>query len=255
MSLDANPSKNASALVTGASSGIGAAIAVSLSKQGHHVLLAGRSIERLKKVQEKCPSPTTILSFDLRKIETEFSKLDSTLSSLPKLEVLVNNAGVFQTSSFAQTTNDSWSEQFEVNFFSAVKLTRHLWPIFIKNKKASIVNISSSLGNRPSSGTGAYSASKAAMNNWTLNLAQEGGEHNIRANVICPGIIDTPIHSFHDLPEAEKAKTAEGIYDMQLLRSLGTPQDIANAVSFLASDDARWITGVNLVVDGGISLK
>lgn len=249
------PEQSASVLVTGASSGIGAAIAKIFSEKNYHVVLLGRSDEKLKKVQSECKNKTSILAFDLLNVENALPQIDQTLSAIPRLEILINNAGIYEPCPFEKTTHESWMQQFEVNFFSAVKLTRHLWPYFKKNKKGSILNISSSLGTKPTKGTSAYSASKAAMNNWTMNLAQEGEGYNIRANAICPGIIDTPIHSFHSLNETEKAKQANAIYEMQLLKTLGTPEDIARATYFVASDNSKWTTGALLTIDGGISLK
>lgn len=250
-----DPQGRATVLVTGASSGIGASISQLFSEKGYHVVLAARSLEKLKHVQKNCPKPTTLLTFDLHDVEKSFHEIKSLQEKLPPIEILINNAGIFQTGAFEAVSNESWYEQFEVNFFSAVKLTRFLWPSFKKNRKGSILNISSSLGIKPSPGTSAYSASKAAMNNWTMNLAQEGEGFNIRANAICPGIIDTPIHGFHKLEKEEKSKQAESIHQMQLLKALGEPQDIARAAFFLASDESKWTTGSILTIDGGISLK
>lgn len=247
--------EKASVLVTGSSSGIGAATARVFSKNGYHVILAGRSETKLREVQKSCAGSTSLISFDLKNVKQHFPEIQKILSLAPPLEILVNNAGTFKTGSFEELSIDSWQEQFQVNFFSAVQLTQFIWPYFKKNKKGSILNISSTLGTQPTAGTGAYSASKAAMNNWTLNLAQEGEGLNIRANAICPGIVDTPIHSFHSLSDADKKKQSESIFDLQLLKALGSAEDIARAAYFLASDDSKWTTGSILTIDGGISLK
>lgn len=245
----------ASVLVTGASSGIGAEIAREFSRKGYFVFLLGRNSDKLKRVQESCSGPTEILAFDLKELPNYQTQILKLIENKPNFEVLVNCAGVFHRSAFAETSDEVWLEQFEVNLLSSVRLTRLLWPLFVKNKKGSILNISSSLGIKPTPMTSAYSAIKAAMVNWTLNLAQEGGAFNIRANCICPGIIDTPIHDFHTLETGEKSKVLSNISNLQLLSEIGKPHDIAKATYFLASDESAWTTGSILSIDGGISLK
>jgi NAD(P)-dependent dehydrogenase (short-subunit alcohol dehydrogenase family) len=245
----------ASVLVTGASSGIGAEIAREFSRNGYFVFLLGRNSEKLKKVQESCTGPSEILAFDLKELPSFQTQILKSLENKSNFEVLVNCAGVFERKAFTDTSDDVWTEQFEVNLLSAVRLTRLVWPLFIKNKKGSIINISSTLGIKPVAGTSAYSSIKAAMSNWTLSLAQEGGSANIRANCICPGIIDTPIHDFHALAESEKNKILTSISGMQLLNQIGQPLHIAKAAYFLGSDQSAWTTGAVLSVDGGINLK
>lgn len=249
--------KNISVIVTGASSGIGAEISREFSRQGYFVFLMGRSEEKLKAVQKTCSRHTEILNFDLKNLNSAplQDKILKVLEGKPPLEILINNAGIYHQQSFEETSDSTWLEQFEVNLLGPVRLTRLFWPLFVKNKKGSILNISSTLGLKPASQTAAYSAIKSAMNNWTLTLAQEGGLHNIRANAICPGIIDTPIHSFHFLEEIEKNKIVQKLSSLQLLSSLGKPSDIAKTAYFLASDESPWTTGSLLPVDGGINLK
>ncbi len=242
-------------IVTGASSGIGAEIAREFSRHGFFVLLLGRSEVKLKAVQTSCPGPTAILAFDLKDIEMYTNKLSEIINSIPRIEVLINNAGIYHQQSFLETTDEMWHDQFVVNVLGPVRLTRFLWPYFLKNKKGSILNISSTLGLKPVPSTSAYSATKAALNNFTQALAQEGASHNIRVNAICPGIVDTPIHSFHAMSAAEKEKFTNGLVNIQLLSKLGQPADIAKAAYFLASDQSAWTTGAILSVDGGINLK
>ena len=242
-------------IVTGASSGIGAEIAREFSKNNHFVFLLGRSDEKLKAVQKTCVNETAIFPSDLKdfkKYESDFLKL---LDGKPPLEILINNAGVYTQESFLKTTDEIWTEQFAVNLLGPVYLTRLLWPTFVKNKKGSILNISSTLGIKPAVGTSAYSAVKAALNNWTITLAQEGGPHNIRANAICPGIVDTPIHGFHTMDTESKTRVTSNLAKMQMLSRIGNPIDVATAAYFIASDKSAWTTASILSVDGGIGLK
>lgn len=243
-------------IVTGASSGIGAEIARRFSKENYNLLLLGRNEGKLRKVQQDCqPAVSQILAFDLSQLSHHKQEIQDKLSGLPSPSILINNAGIFSTGSLLETSDNVWQEQFQTNLFSAVQLTKIVWPFFLKNKSGSILNISSSLGVRPTAFTGAYSASKAAMINWTQSLAQEGGPLGIRVNCICPGIVDTPIHSFHSLPADEKGKAVSQMTNLQLLNFLGQTADIAEAAYFLASEHSRWTTGSNLIVDGGIGLK
>lgn len=241
-------------IITGASSGIGAEIAKRYAKEGYSLLLLGRNESRLKKVQSECTTAKTeILAFDLTDIQQQHEALKHQLSKLPNPNVLINNAGIFYQASFTETSPSIWLEQFQVNLFSAVALTQFLWPYFLKNKNSSVLNISSTLGVKPTAHTSAYSAAKAAMINWTLSLAQEGGAYGIRANCICPGIIDTPIHQFSAAQNREEQ--FQQMTQYQLLSQVGQPQQIAEAAYFLGSNLSAWTTGSVLHVDGGINIK
>lgn len=253
--MSLNLTATASVLVTGASSGIGAEIAREFSKKGFFVFLLGRNTDKLKQVQDSCVGPTEVLAFDLKDLQNYKTQILKLIETKPTLEILVNCAGVFSRKSFIESDDSIWAEQFEINLMGSVRLTQIIWPLFVKNKKGSILNISSTLGLKPAPMTSAYSAMKAAMINWTLSLAQEGGPFNIRANCVCPGIVDTPIHSFHDLDHSEKTKVLSGVSNLQLLSEIGKPLDVAKAAYFLASSDSAWTTGAILSVDGGINIK
>lgn len=251
-----NP-RNETAIITGASSGIGAAIAVKLSNKGYDLLLLGRNLDNLKKTATLCKGAgkIEILNFDLKDVSSQKEQLLNSLQKLAPVMLLVNNAGIYKPNNFAEAEISVWLEQFQINLFSAVQLTQMIWPLFVKNKIGSIINISSTLGVKPTPNTGAYSASKAAMNNWTISLAQEGGPYNIRANSICPGIVDTPIHSFHSQPKEAADIIKNKMAQFQLLDFIGQPSDVAEAVYFLGSDLSRWTTGSILHIDGGINVK
>lgn len=248
--------KNQTVLITGASSGIGAEIAKKFAREGYDLLLLGRNEDRLKKVQSECVNAKTeILAFDLIEVNKFSSAIKKKLSTLSPITVLINNAGIYKPGSFLETQESEWISQFQVNLLSAVQLTQLVWPEFKKNKKGSVLNISSTLGIKPTAGTGAYSATKAAMINWTLSLAQEGGADNIRVNCICPGIVDTPIHDFHSMNSESKNKVTSQMSSYQLLSFIGQPSDVAESAYFIASDLSRWTTGSVLSVDGGIGIK
>ncbi len=243
-------------LVTGASSGIGRATAFEFARQGYFVYLMGRNKERLEETALQCCSGACLLSCDLRDSAQVANRLKEVFENpLYSMEILINNAGIFKTHSMEEGTDEIWTEQFEVNLLAAVRLTRLFIPYFRKKQKGSIVNISSTLGLRPNSNTGAYSALKAAMINWTQSLALEAGSYGVRVNCICPGIVDTPIHSFSGLPNSQKQNILDQMAKLQPLGRIGTAEDLAKSIYFLGSELSAWTTGAVLSVDGGINLQ
>lgn len=244
------------ALITGASSGIGAATAIEFAKHGYFVYLMGRDKERLQEIALKCRAGASLLSCDLTDTDALTKRLDEMLQSkIYSVETIVNNAGIYATHSTENGSDELWRKQFEVNMLAPVRIVRQVLPYLKKQGHGSIVNISSTLGLRPTATTAAYSATKAAMINWTQSLALEVGPANIRVNCICPGIVDTPIHSFHGLEPAEKYQALESMKNLQPLGRIGTAEEIARAAYFLGSELSSWTTGAILSVDGGINLS
>lgn len=245
MPINTNNTKKA-VLITGAGSGIGAATAIEFSRQGYFVYLLGRNREKLQNTALQCRQGASIIACDLKDPVQVIKKINEVLAvQIHEVEVLVNNAGIFAKHSTADGSDDLWLEQFQVNLLGALRVTRLMIPYFLRLGRGSIVNVSSTLGLKPTSDTSAYSATKAAMINWTQSLAQELGSQNIRANAICPGIVETPIHGGMDM------KT---IGHIQPLGRVGQPEEIAKSIYFLASPDSAWTTGAVLSVDGGIHL-
>jgi NAD(P)-dependent dehydrogenase (short-subunit alcohol dehydrogenase family) len=239
-------------IVTGASSGIGKATAQLFASHGYFVFLAARNEQRLIEVAEHCSAGASLLKIDFEKEETIrkyaqhiFERKDVRLLSL------VNNAGIFSAEMFASSDLTGWKKMMQVNLFGPQLLTQIVLKELIRNQ-GSIVNVSSTLGRKPTPQTGAYSASKAAMNSWTQSLAAELGPHGVRVNAVLPGIVDTPIHSFYSSPE--KDKIVEQMKKLQPLGRIGTPEEIAQSIYFLASSQSSWTTGTLMDVDGGISL-
>jgi NAD(P)-dependent dehydrogenase (short-subunit alcohol dehydrogenase family) len=245
----------AAALVTGAGSGIGAAVARKLSKRGYFVFLLGRNERTLTETKTLC-ADSQVLVCDLNR-EADVRSVVKTISARSDLQfrILVNNAGIFENHSFVEGSDEVWSRQLQSNLLAPVRLTRELWPLLVDHKPSSIVNVSSTLGMRPTATTGAYSAAKAAMINWTQSLALEGGPLGVRVNAVCPGLVDTPIHSFHSLEAKAKAEALSGMAGLQPLGRIGTPEDVARSVAFFADVDSAWTTGAVLAVDGGINLS
>lgn len=244
-------------LITGASSGIGAATAKLFSQHGYFVYLLGRNEEHLTEVAIQCQHGASLLRCDLNS-EASVIKYTQHLfeRSDTDLQILVNNAGIFERANHTTEGGSlhSWRKQFDTNLFSAINITEKILPLFTKKKKGSIVNVSSTLGLKPSADTAAYSASKAAMINWTQSLAQELGPLQIRVNCVAPGIVDTPIHSFHNLSQDQKQNVISQLNPLQPLQRIGHVDEIAQAIYFLGSEQSSWTTGAVLAVDGGINL-
>jgi NAD(P)-dependent dehydrogenase (short-subunit alcohol dehydrogenase family) len=244
-------------IVTGASSGIGQAIAYKLCGLGHSVFGLGRDPEKLERVAIRMPhGKFTRHAADLADPKATHQAVVSARAWLESSRLplfgLVNCAGVFDRIPFHLTSDTIWERHFHNNLMSAVRLTRELYPDLKRGSPSSVLNISSTLGTRPVAETSAYSALKAAMNNWTQTLALEWAPDGIRANVLSPGLVDTPIHGFHraaaDDPDRARAEAA------QPLGRMGRPEDIAETAVFLLSPSSSWTTGSIVTVDGGISL-
>jgi len=240
-------------VVTGASSGIGAAITREFSTQGWKVHLVARDAAKLAAVQKSLSGPSETYCCDLSSSEKISALADDLKKRGASVSALVNNAGVYRPASFAGESADNWDWHFATNLFGPVRLTRLLWKDLVKNKGA-VTNVSSTLGMRPIPNTAAYSASKAALDNWTQSLALEGGPLGVRANVVSPGLVDTPIHGFHKSEKAPDKEVRATLQRLQPLGRMGEPEDIARAVYFLSSEGASWMTGAIVPVDGGVIL-
>lgn len=232
------------AIITGAGSGIGRATALLFAKHNYHVFLLGRDTRKLRITHLECGDATSI-GCDLTKPDEVDAVMKQIFSTNKTVEILVNNAGIFTYNNFESTTEDHWMNHFQVHVLASVRMAKAVWPQFVKNKKGSIVNISSTLGLKSTAGTSAYSSMKAAQVSLTQTLALEGAPHNIRVNCVAPGIVDTPIHPPGAVTQMQNA---------QPLGRVGRPEEIAQSVFFLASDQSPWTTGAVLAVDGGINL-
>ncbi len=242
------------AIVTGASSGIGHAIAQALHPLGYHLVLLGRNTERLKSVSMSLPG-SEYYQCDLDDVD-QVTKISSSLASSFKDKnfnrvILVNNAGIVSRMPFSENSMEEWQKKFQVNLFSPAIFTQGLLPFLKDQKEARIINISSSLGLRPIPNTSIYSASKAALNSLTQALALELAPLKIPVNAICPGIVETPIQEFY---QTQDAKLREQLNAAQPIGRIGQPEDIAKVVCFYAENASEWITGTLVPVDGGILL-
>jgi NAD(P)-dependent dehydrogenase (short-subunit alcohol dehydrogenase family) len=235
-------------LVTGASSGIGRAIAIECSKLGAKVIVTGRNVEDLKKTYLELEGDE---NFAIPADLTNTSNLDSLVAQLPLLDGVVHSAGVSYPTPFPFVNAEKINQTFSVNFNAPVLLNLALLKQKKINRKASIVFISSISGVHISSpGGSVYSASKAAINGIMKGMAIDLAGKSIRVNSINPGMVETDILLGSGLTE-EQLLDEKKKYP---LKRFGLPSEIAYAVVYLLSDASQWVTGSNLKVDGGYSI-
>ena len=247
-----NMNKNLT-IITGGGSGIGRSCAHLFAKKNHLVIVTGRNKEKLETTANAYPDFITPYPFDLNNTEDCKKFVTYLTDQFPSANIstLIHNAAIFVRKNFCETSDQEWIDMFQTNLFAPVRLTRLLLPLMVEG--SNIINISSTLGLKPILDTSAYSASKAAMVNWTKQLALELAP-KIRVNAVCPGMVETPIHDFFQWSEEEKQKMREELKGIQPLGRIGQPEDIAPSVYFLASTESAWTTGAILSVDGGINL-
>ena len=231
------------ALVTGASRGIGESIARALGSAGAHVLCAARSADRVRDVASEIGNATAV-ELDIAAPDVR-EKVKALLEERP-IEILVNNAGITDDDLFIRMKPDAWTSVIRTNLDSAFNITQEIVKKMIRARWGRVINISSVVGLMGNPGQTNYAASKAAIIGFTKSLALEIGSRNITVNAIAPGFIQTSMTDA--LGEDARTKLEERI----ALKRLGTPEDIANAVVFLASEQAAYITGTVLNVSGGL---
>ncbi len=240
---------NKTALVTGASQGIGEAIAKLLALQGARVVVAARNEEKLRALAAYidagggCARP---LALDVSQPETFGERLKSLPADFGEIDILVNNAGITADNLLARMSLDDWERVLRTNLTGAFALSKEVVRGMMKRRWGRIVNVSSVVGMMGNAGQANYAASKAGLIGFTKSLARELGSRNITVNVVAPGYVETAMTEA--LPEASK----EALTGSIALKRLGTVDDVAAAVLFLASEEAGYITGHTLNVSGGL---
>lgn len=243
--------KDKVSLITGCNGGIGISLVKKFSENGSDIICCVRKKTKefekeINEISKKNNNSIIPIYFDLNN-ENEILEAIKQIYSLNKeIDILVNNAGVDQVSLFQMTTKEKIKEVFQVNFFSILSLTRGLLKIFIKNKKGSIINISSNAATECDAGRAIYSASKSALNSFTKSLSKELGNFNIRVNAIAPGLTATKM-----IEKGINKKIIEDTIKKIPLKKIAQPQDIANVVLFLASDLSKYVNGEIIYVTGG----
>ena len=239
--------KGKTILVTGASSGIGQATAIECAQMGAEVVITGRDTERLQATADLVGNLKAQIAADL----TNQEDVERLVASLPPLDGAVLCVGNSTTLPLQFGSREKFDEMFNVNFFAPVELLRLMYKKKVLQKGSSVVLIASIGGTHSfMPGNGVYGASKAALNSLMKYAAREYASRKIRVNSICPGMVDTPLIHRGTITEEQLAEDAK----RYPLGRYGKPDDIANGVVYLLSDASSWLTGHDLVIDGGFSI-
>jgi NAD(P)-dependent dehydrogenase (short-subunit alcohol dehydrogenase family) len=242
-------------LITGAGSGIGRATAILFAQEGAKVALVGRTASKLEETAKAIPGEGVFCrAADLSRREAAREAADECAAHFGGLDIVVNNAGISRQRGLLETDEPLWDELVAHNIKNPFWVAQAVVPWLARRGGGVIINISSSLGIKPSPGFGAYAMTKAALQMLTLSLAQEHAKDRIRANTICPAVVDTPLHETYLTPEGAKRRKEEMAHFYPLAR-IGTPEEVAQAALYLASDEASWLTGTTLLLDGGRLVK
>lgn len=241
-------------LITGASSGIGAATALTFAKAGAFLSITGRNKDNLQKISLECEKiskhkPLMVIG-DLS-IESDTKNiLETTVKHYDKLDILINNAGIIEFGTIENTSLEQFDTVFNTNVRAIYHLTMLAVPHLIKTK-GNIVNVSSVNGVRSFPGVLAYNMSKSALDQFTRCVALELASKQVRVNSVNPGVIITELQKRGGIDEESYKKFLERSKETHALGRPGNPQEVADTIAFLAGEHSTFITGVNLCVDGG----
>lgn len=236
------------ALITGASGGIGAAIAIALHAAGATIAISGTRVAALEELKSRIGGDVHVLPCNLSSAEEVEKLIPAAEAAMGGLDILINNAGITRDGLAMRMKDDDWQSVIDVNLTSNFRLCRAAMRGMMKKRAGRIINITSIVGVTGNAGQANYAASKAGVIGLTKSLAQELATRGVTVNCIAPGFIATP------MTEGLNEKQKEGILGRIPAGRMGTPDDIAAAVLYLASDEAGYVTGQTLHVNGGMAM-
>ena len=243
--------ENKRVFITGGGSGIGASIVEHFCEQGSEVYFIDINEDESKKliedIKNKNYSLPTFIKCDLLNIKELQKTIADIISNKGPIDILINNAAIIHTAIFQMTSIKKLKEVFETNFFGQSNFTQYILKSMVKNKKGSIINISSSSALDGNEGRSAYSASKNALIAQTKVLSRELGSNNIRVNVIAPGLTNTDM-----MKKNTPQKVVDDVLSKVSLKRVADPEEIANVALLISSDLSSYITGQVIRVDGGM---
>lgn len=239
------------ALVTGAGRGFGRAIAERFLEEGADLVLNYRAsragCDEIAQRAREAGRRAICVQADVTEPDAVAEMVAQAISEFGRIDILVNNAGIMHVGPFAESSEDLWQKELDVNIFGPLRVTRAVLPHMIDRRSGRIINISSQLAIIGWERGAVYAGSKGFILTWTRSLAREVGQYNITVNAICPGSIVTDMNrDIYPTPEAAEQRARE-----LPLRRLGTPRDVAECAVFFASDEANFLTGQYLGPNGG----
>ena len=238
------------AIITGASRGIGSGIAKVFAEQGANVAFTYSSSVASAEALETELNALGVKAKGYQSNAADFNEaqklVDDVIAEFGTIDVLINNAGITKDNLLMRMSEEDFDKVIEINLKSVFNMTKAVQKIMLKNRKGSIVNMSSVVGVKGNAGQANYAASKAGMNGFTKSIALELGSRNIRCNAIAPGFIET------EMTAKLNEDVVKGWRDAIPLKRGGTPEDVANVCVFLASDMSAYVTGQVINVDGGM---
>lgn len=239
-----------SALITGATRGIGKAIALELADQGYDIAInyrtANEELEKLKKEIETKGVQCVLVYGDVSKFEDCENIVKNVTEKLEKIDVLVNNAGITKDGLILRMKKEDFQQVIDINLTGTFNMTRNVIPYMMKQRSGRIINMASVVGITGNAGQTNYAASKAGIIGFTKSLAKEVASRNILVNAIAPGFIET------DMTNVLADQVKENILNQIPLKRMGTANEVAKLVKFLSSEDSEYITGQVINVDGGM---
>jgi 3-oxoacyl-[acyl-carrier protein] reductase len=240
--------KGKKALVTGATGGLGAEIARALHQKGASIVISGTRKEKLDALAKELGERVYVIPCDLASVESTQKLIPEAEAALGGLDILVNNAGLTQDGLMLRMSDDQWSKVIEVNLNSVFRLSRDAIKGMMKQRQGRIINITSVVGVTGNAGQANYAASKAGLIGLSKSLAAEVASRGITVNCIAPGFIESP------MTDVLNEKQRESILGEIPQGVIGSPLDIAAGVVYLASDEAKYITGQTLHINGGMAM-
>ena len=238
------------AMITGATRGIGKQIALTLANEGYNIVLNYRTendeLKQLKNEIESKNVKCLAVQGDVTNFEDCKQMIESAIKEFGKIDILVNNAGITKDMLLARMKEEDFKQVIDVNLVGTFNMTKNVISYMMKARNGKIINISSVVGIAGNAGQTNYSASKAGIIGFTKSLAKEVASRNILVNAVAPGFIET------NMTDVLKQEVKDEIAKNIPLKRMGTPQDVANVVKFLASEDSSYITGQVISVDGGM---
>ncbi len=242
------------ALVTGGGSGIGAATARRLAAEGARVIIGDLNLEGAREVAAEIDAKA--IALDVADVPAAHAAIADAVTDVAPIDILVNNAGTDRFAFFVNTDEELWDFVLGVNLKGVLNITHAVLPSMQQRGHGAIVNVASEAGRVGSQGSATYSAAKAGVIGFTRAIAREGARYGVRCNAVAPGPIETPLLNAAPAQLGEiGARLKQGMIDTTQMRRSGEPDEVAAVITFLATDDASYMTGQTLNVSGGLSMS